>query len=84
MIELGYQVTSIDLNEKSDYKQNYSRVITYDGKKIPFSDSTFDLIFSSHVLEHVKDVEKFQYEISRVLKKNGFALHLMPTGSWKF
>lgn len=48
-----------------------------------FSDSTFDLIFSSNMLEHVPDVRKCLLECSRVLKHDGLMLHTMPNKWWK-
>jgi len=80
--ELGYQVEAIDL-ENSNYANNRVFDITnYDGITIPFKDETFDVIFSSNVLEHVPHIEKFQYEIQRVLKSDGIAIHVLPSGTW--
>ena len=42
-------------------------------------DNTFDFIFSSGVLEHVKDPERAVSEIMRVLKIEGIALHRIIT-----
>lgn len=44
-------------------------VVYYNGGKFPFSDSEFDYIICSHVLEHVADVEFFLGEVQRVSKK---------------
>ena len=38
---------------------------------LPFSDATFDCVFSVEVIEHVPDVEKAVAEMARVLKKGG-------------
>ncbi len=38
----------------------------FDGYNIPYEDSTFDLVFSSHVLEHVENERLFLRELARV------------------
>ena len=45
---------------------------TFDGIKIPFEDSCFDLIYCNQVLEHVRFPERLLYEVCRVLKPNGY------------
>lgn len=49
-----------------------------DIQNIPFEDDYFDLIYCSHVLEHVPDDRKAMSELSRVLKPGGTALILVP------
>jgi SAM-dependent methyltransferase len=45
---------------------------------IPYDDSTFDMIYCSHVLEHVPDDRKALSEFFRVLKPGGWALICIP------
>lgn len=47
----------------------------YSGRKLPFKTSSFDVVVSFDVIEHVKNEEEFLYEINRVLKPNGL-VHL--------
>jgi len=80
----GYDVRAIDL-PSSNYRENRIwSVIDYDGKIIPFEDNSFDIIFSSNVLEHIPHIHEFQKEIHRVLKPEGCAVHVIPSGSWRF
>lgn len=80
----GYDVSAIDL-PSSGYLENRVWPITdYDGKIIPFQDNTFDIVFSSNVLEHVPHVYEFQKEIHRVLKPDGYVIHVLPSSSWRF
>jgi SAM-dependent methyltransferase len=58
-------------------------VTDYDGRQIPFEDGTFDVVFSSNVLEHVPHVVEFQKEIHRVLKPDGVVVHVLPSSSWR-
>lgn len=50
----------------------------YDGKVFPFKDGEFDSVFTSQVLEHVFNPEKFLLEINRVLKDGGVLLLTVP------
>ncbi len=50
----------------------------YDGRNIPFSDASFDVVFSTEVMEHVPDPNHFLSEIHRVLKKDGIAILTVP------
>lgn len=82
--KLGYEVYAIDI-ESSGYKdERIWDIVDYDGVTIPFEDKKFDVVFSSNVLEHILHIINFQNEIKRVLKDDGIAMHLMPTGTWRF
>jgi SAM-dependent methyltransferase len=45
---------------------------------IKYPDNYFDVIYCSHVLEHVQDDKKAMREFHRVLKKDGWAMLLVP------
>ena len=82
--ERGFHVEAIDVAADS-YKGNDAwPVQLYDGTSIPFPDNHFDVVFSSNVLEHIPQCDTFQSEIRRVLKKGGIAIHILPTGNWRF
>lgn len=44
---------------------------SFDGKSLPFDDSTFDMVFSKQVLEHVRHPSLLMSEMARVLKPGG-------------
>lgn len=48
-------------------------------EKIPFESKSFDVVYSSHVLEHVDDEHKSLQEMKRVLKDDGVLIIGMPT-----
>ncbi len=48
-----------------------AQVSVYDGQNIPFDDNYFDVIYSSDVLGHVRDVPGWLSDIYRVTKKDG-------------
>ncbi|MBL7214141.1 MAG: methyltransferase domain-containing protein [Phycisphaerae bacterium] len=68
---LGTEYITADLN-------NPKAQIKMDVTKIPFDNETFDVIYCSHVLEHVPDDRKAIREFYRVLKKDSWALILVP------
>jgi len=82
--KLGYGVAAIDI-PSSNLKDNRIWPVTdYDGKAIPFEDDTFDIVFSSNVLEHIPHIYDFQKEIKRVLKPGGCVIHVLPSSIWRF
>lgn len=54
-------------------------VLNASAEELPFEDNTFDMVFSSHVLEHVPNMNKAILEIDRVLKPGGFNFCIVPT-----
>ena len=66
------------------YEKNYSseiNIIKATAENIPFGDESFDVVYSSHVLEHVTDEVKSLEEMKRVLKSNGTLIIGMPTAA---
>jgi SAM-dependent methyltransferase len=49
-------------------------------KKLPFEDNTFDEIFASHILEHVKNILPLMEELYRVAKPDCHFLIRVPHG----
>jgi ubiquinone/menaquinone biosynthesis C-methylase UbiE len=56
----------------------------YDGENIPFPDRSFDVIFSSHVLEHIRNEHAVYREMHRVIRPNGVSINIVPTHTWRF
>lgn len=67
----------LEVNEGHNLPQNKIDVF-YDGKKIPFSEDTFDSIYSSEVFEHVFNLDEILKDINRVHKKDGLMLITLP------
>ena len=69
---IGTRHFGVDMSDPSDHADpdvHQLTLIQYDGKQLPFNDACFDLVFASHVVEHVPDPRGFISEISRVAKK---------------
>jgi 2-polyprenyl-3-methyl-5-hydroxy-6-metoxy-1,4-benzoquinol methylase len=84
MHELGYRVSAIDIAGSRYARDRVFPVITFDGSRIPFANSSFDVIFSSNVLEHVFDLDILEREMHRVLRPDGMVIHVVPSASWRF
>lgn len=78
---LGFHVAGVDSSKATLEKlSGLYEVKLCDLKKdkIPYSDNSFDLIFSKSVLEHLENPENYFVEIYRILKPHGRVLILTP------
>jgi len=76
----GLRVVALDIAPRSP---TYYPVEVYDGRKIPYATGSFDLVFTSHCLEHIDRLVPFLSEMKRVLRTGGKAIHVLPTSSWR-
>jgi len=56
------------------------RIELYDGKRSPYTDSSFDVITSFQLIEHLTSHDEFFDELVRVLADDGVALFTTPNG----
>lgn len=77
--DMGYDIVSIDI-----YPQDPQHHPVQKGSinQLNFDSNTFDLIFSSNMLQEIDDIGKAFNEIKRVLKKNGLIIHIVPSSWW--
>lgn len=54
------------------------KLIPCSAEELPFEDSSMDMVFSSHVLEHIPNQQKALEEIYRVLKPGGYHVCIVP------
>lgn len=80
---LGFDVTAVDIPESAYRNDTVYPVTMYDGFRIPSDDRTFDVVFSSNVLEHVSNLDQFLEEMRRVTALGGLGIHLLPTPAWR-
>ena len=83
LAERGFVVSAVDLPGSGDRLERVYPVLEYDGTRLPFPDRSFDLVFSSNVLEHVRELPALLAETARVLRPGGYAIHTMPTPAWR-
>lgn len=83
MAEKGAEVVGVDLSVPNiEAAKKYAgkvRVsfLTGDVENLPFNDNSFDIVVSSHVLEHIPDFNQGLREVMRVTKKR--AVIAIPT-----
>ena len=84
LAERGFSVVAIDIPTSRLAAQRVWPVVEYDGVTIPFADQSFDIVFSSNVLEHIREIEPLQRELHRILAPQGRAVHIVPNFGWRF
>lgn len=57
-------------------------VLSYDGRRLPFPDDSFDVIESMDVIEHTPDDLEYVRELTRVLAPGGVILLVTPNRLW--
>jgi ubiquinone/menaquinone biosynthesis C-methylase UbiE len=66
-------VVGVDLEIRQKPKSEALQIVRCDAQNLPFCDSSFDAIYSYHVLEHVKNHWTAVSEMQRVLAAEGIA-----------
>ena len=82
LAEHGHNVSAVELASRNYREAPVWPVTEYDGEHLPFPPDSFDLVFSSNVLEHIPKLQEFQQELHRVLKPGGSAIHIVPSSTW--
>ncbi len=75
LAKMGFDVVSIDPQPR---QPSYFPVQIGDCTRLEFETGSFDVIFSSNVLEHVEDIPAALAQMKRLLKPGGFMVHSMP------
>ena len=75
----GYNVTSIDINPLFP---QFHPVQKGSINKLNFDENSFDVIFSSNMLQEIHNVKEAFIEMKRVLKKDGIIIHIVPSSWW--
>ena len=70
----GLQYVSADLADPR-------AMVKVDITSLSFPDGVFDVVYCSHVLEHVRDDRKAMRELQRVMKPSGWGVVLVPITS---
>ena len=65
------RVVGADIDPVVLNNNELDEAVVTDGRKLPFADSSFDLVVSDYVLEHVEHPAAFLAEVHRVLKPGG-------------
>jgi ubiquinone/menaquinone biosynthesis C-methylase UbiE len=68
----------IDVNKEIIKKCNNKRMQVMSATELNFPDASFDKIYSSHVIEHIPDLNQAFREVFRVLRPGGKFIALFP------
>jgi SAM-dependent methyltransferase len=75
--------TEIRLGRLGEPPLANTRYVFCDAELLPFRAERFDLVFSSHLLEHLADLPGALAGMRRVLRRDGVMVHLVPSRLWK-
>jgi len=81
-------VVGIDIDQeginfaKKNFKKKNLKFQLADAMKLPFKNSSFDVVICAHVYEHVPNAKKLMAEIHRVLKPNGACYFAAVNALW--
>ena len=84
MKQKNFHVSAIDVDKKKLLNEEGINFVLYNGYEIPFEKKYFNIIFSSNVLEHLRNLDDIQQEFLRVLDDDGVCIHILPSSSWRF
>lgn len=89
LIQYIDHLIATDLNDERLSLNSTSTRIEYiilDAEEVKgsFAPGTFDIVYSSNLMEHLPNVRKCFKGIYNVLKDDGIALHIMPSPGWRF
>ncbi|MBE9502509.1 MAG: methyltransferase domain-containing protein [Chloroflexi bacterium] len=76
----GYNIVCTDVANGVTYT---NLDVLSDCSHLPSKDNCFDVVYSSHLLEHAQDKTKALHEMMRVLDPNGNIYVIVPTWIWK-
>nr|WP_298898234.1 class I SAM-dependent methyltransferase [uncultured Altererythrobacter sp.] len=71
---IGASYTGVDIEASPEVRartRSDASFVSYDGQNLPFKDSSFDLVYSRQVFEHVRHPDQVAAEVQRVLKPGG-------------
>lgn len=86
LLPLGGEVTGLEFDQERARQaaKRSPRIVNAAGERLPFQGSTFDLILSHEVLEHLQDDRLAMAEMVRVLKPGGRAVIFAPNRGYPF
>ncbi len=82
IIDVGLDVKGSRIEEAKKINV-YKKLVTYEGKNMPFKSNYFSTVVSNCVLEHINDLDLVLKEINRVLKPGGLFQTTVMAAPWE-
>ena len=76
LINKGWNIIATDPKPRTPMKTNVIKMNVFN---LSYDSNSFEIIFSSNVLEHIQNLPLALAEMKRVLKKKGIMVHTVPT-----
>lgn len=76
---LKYTISDIDDDELKKANNIYTKLVIDLSKSFPQANTTFDLVFSRMVGEHISDAKTFHQNVFKILNKGGLSFHCFST-----
>ena len=73
-------VVSVDPRDQREARDGYQYLRV--GTALPFADTSFDVVVSNHVIEHLDDAAVHMRELARVLRPGGLVYLATPNRLW--
>jgi ubiquinone/menaquinone biosynthesis C-methylase UbiE len=77
---IGMQCTAVDISQSAiDLNKDFgAKLCNVSCEELPFSDNSFDIVYSKSLVEHMWDATFLMSEIRRVLKPGGLCITMTP------
>ena len=75
----GFQVKALDVATSNYREEQIYPVQLYDGTNFPYEPGSFDIVFSSNVLEHIKCTEATLASLHAITTDEARLILLMPS-----
>lgn len=74
----------IEWERAAQARSRAAALVVAPGEHLPFADSSFDIVFSHEVIEHVTDDALTAREMARVARRGGYIVLFCPNRWWPF
>ncbi len=85
VLEAFTDVTNVEASDDAIHwsrKNGVNNIVKVEGIKLPFEDSSFDILVAFDVLEHLEDDKAALAEWRRILKPGGLLMVTVPAYQW--
>jgi ubiquinone/menaquinone biosynthesis C-methylase UbiE len=78
LLNKNVDYVGLDIKDSNTFDYQNKKIVHYDGKQMPFDDSSFEHLICTEVLEHVAEPGLLISEVHRILKPDGTAIFTIP------